>query len=388
MKLKYVPEDFVVNEIYDLDSYRKKEVEGKGGVYYFELWKRDYTTQRAIEHVVRAFRVRARDVHFSGTKDRVAVTRQIISVRRFRGDVERVVEFFNSKNDDIKINFLGEFPARINLGDNLGNEFRIVVRDLDESEIDFAKKRVEEARRFGVLNYFDSQRFGFSGMNSIIGKYFLRGDFKKAFFNILIAAPTNVREEHGRFIEYLKNNWDSIIENNDWSGALEVLPDWLRLERKMIEWVASHKNDFLGAMNLIHKKIRTMYVNSYQSYLFNETVKYLDSIGKINDYDFLPLVASETKLEGDWGDFILGLLGKDGLSLKDFDLPRSPTLKLKEVMRKVRIEVSEVEMVEVGDDEFFEGKRKCVLRFSLGPGSYATNVVRYLFGEIGLNIFK
>lgn len=382
MKLKEIPEDFCVDEIYDLEKYQGKVSESTGddkNFKYFKLCKRDYTVNRAMEQVCRVFKVSPRDVHFAGTKDRQAVTTQLISARRLRKNWMEDLEYFNNKNPDIKLEYIGDFPARLNLGDNLGNRFTITIRDLDDSEVEVFNRNFPIIQVNGVLNYFDSQRFGFSGKNPVIGKYLLRGDFEKAFFHIITAAPEEIKPEHKVFVDYVTENWKEIIESNDWGEALKLLPSWLSLEREMIEWVAKSRNDFLGAMGLIHKKIRTMYVNSYQSYLFNETIKYLASIGKLKDYSELPLVAAETSLDTEWGEFVRGLLSRDGLNLEYFKMPRSPTLRPREVMRDAIVRVDNLKLVSMGDDEMNSGKKKVVVSFDLGSGAYATNVVKNLF---------
>ncbi len=383
MKLKQIPEDFIVDELYNLDKLKEKENESKGdskNFKYFKLWKKDYTVNRAIEHICKVFKVSIRDVHFAGTKDRFAITTQLISIRRFHKNWKEDLEYFNNKNPDIKLTYLGDFPARINLGDNLGNKFTITIRDLSELEIEKIKINFEKIKNEGVLNFFDSQRFGFSNSNIIIGKYLLRGNFEKALFSILLAIPEeNQKEEHIKFIDYLKNNWEEIIKNNDWSKAIELCPDWLRIEKEMIMWLIKYKNDFLGAINLLQKKIRTLYVNSYQSYLFNESIKYLDSIDKLKNYEELPLVAFETVLKDDWGEFVQGLLGKDGLNLSYFEMKSNPTIRPKEVFRKTKINVENFEISEIGIDELNSNKKKVILTFSLCPGSYATNVIKQLF---------
>lgn len=386
MIMKQIPEDFKVDEIYDLKKLEEKENESETGklrFYYFKLWKRDYTVNRAIEHICKTFKIQIRDVHFAGTKDRVAVTTQLISLRRLRHGWEEDLKYFNLKNPDIKLEFLGMYPARLNLGDNKGNKFTITVRDLDSKEIFSMKERLEKVKIHGVPNFFDSQRFGFSGSNPIVGKYLLRGNFEKAFFTIITAIPKdNQKPEHVKFVKYLTDNWKEIIETNNWDEALKICPDWLRTERMFIERVQTYKNDFLGAISLLPKKIRTLYVNSYQSYLFNETLQYLDSIGKLSNYKELPLVAAESELKDDWGEYVRGLLSRDGLNLDYFKLPSSPTLRPREVMRDVFVPVNNLEIVEEGEDDLNSRRKKVVLSFDLGKGSYATNVVKVLFGEI------
>jgi tRNA pseudouridine13 synthase len=43
-----------------------------------------------------------------------------------------------------------------------------------------------------------------------------------------------------------------------------------KIERALIEGIAKHsRNDYLGALSHIPRKMRTLYAHSYQSYLWN-----------------------------------------------------------------------------------------------------------------------
>jgi len=280
MILKQIPEDFRVDEVYDLEHLKNQEEEiANPRFHYFILTKKDYTVNRAIEQICRSFKIQIRDVHFAGTKDRQAISTQLISLRRLRHGWEEDVRKFNEHFNDLKLEFVGMFPRRLALGDNIGNKFTITLRDLTNEEIEIMKKNFSKIQKKGVLNYFDSQRFGFMGKNPVIGKYLLRGDFEKALFNILIAAPENRKEEHDKFIKYLEENWKEIVKENKWDEVIKKIPSWLNQEIVLLEHLKKYKNDFLGAISLLQKKIRTMYVYSYQSYLFNETLKFLDKKG-------------------------------------------------------------------------------------------------------------
>lgn len=383
MKIKQIPEDFKVDEIYDLETYTKKTPESKDSkFFYFKLWKRDYTTQRAIEQVCRVFKLGVRDAHFSGTKDRQAVTTQLISTRHLRKNWEEDLKYFNEKNPDIKLEFVGIFPARLNLGDNSGNKFTIVVRDLEKKDIQMLNMNLPKIKKFGVPNFFDSQRFGFQNKNIVIGKYLLRGEFDKAFFHIITTIPEdNKKPEHQKFIDYLTQNYSEIIKTNNWDEALKLIPSWLNMEIEMIQYVKKYKNDFLGAISLIHKKIRTIYIAAYQSYIFNELLKYLDDIGELQNYKELPLIASESKLKEDWATFVKELLSKDGLNLNYFEMKRTPTLKPKEIFRQVFVEVENLQIGNLEDDDLNVEKKKITISFDLQSGSYATNVIKYLFQD-------
>ena len=73
-KLKQIPEDFVVKEIVEL------ELKPDGRYGYYKLTKKDYNTVSACKVIANKLHVKPKFVNFSGTKDRQAVTEQVISI--------------------------------------------------------------------------------------------------------------------------------------------------------------------------------------------------------------------------------------------------------------------------------------------------------------------
>lgn len=173
MKLKSVPEDFVVRELLEVPLVDK----GKYAV--FVLKKRDLTTFEAVKRVARALRVRIKDVGFAGLKDRVAVTEQYCSAPVSKEKVESV------SLEDITLSFVGFTAEPVFRGQNWGNWFRIVVRDV---------KLPEMKSRF--VNLFGEQRF--SERNVEVGRAIVKRDFKRAVellkqqFPVEGDAPLNV----------------------------------------------------------------------------------------------------------------------------------------------------------------------------------------------------
>jgi len=105
MIIKEQPEDFFVEEICDINEIKKKD-EGKDA-HYFYLTKRDYTQMKALEQIARVFRVSRKQIHFAGTKDRRAVTKQLISIQHInKRSFEENVTYFNSLTDDLQLEFL------------------------------------------------------------------------------------------------------------------------------------------------------------------------------------------------------------------------------------------------------------------------------------------
>jgi len=154
-----------------------------------------------------------------------------------RAITEQYISFFktNRKNiehlcfKDITLTYVTHAPDRLNLGNAQGNSFIIIVRDLPK------KKKLEITQ---VKNYFDEQRFGKDKKNHLIGKMIVKKKYKEACAAL----------------------------------ALKV-----------------EKNDYVGTLRKVNKKLLLLYIHSYQSYLWNtllQTLKHppktLPLIGYLN----------------------------------------------------------------------------------------------------------
>ncbi len=382
MKIKQIPEDFIVHEIYSPEKFKEKDERDE--FFYFKLTKKDYTQIKAIEKIAKIFNVSKKTIHFAGTKDRKAITSQVISMHYVNEDtLKENLKFLNEKVEDLELEFLGKFKGRINLGDNLGNKFTITIRDLENSDIEKAKNNLRDIKRNGVLNYFDSQRFGYANNSHIIGKYILRNEINNAVFEILTSLPQNPNLENIEFAKFIDKSKQNIKEQNTEiiDSAIELAPKYLRDEVKILNHLKSAKNDFPGAFRTIHKKLRTLYINAYQSYIFNEI---LDKIkkGRIKtNREEINLINSETVYDEEFMKVICNILKRDGLTQENFKLPHMPELirNQKQVSRKIVVHPKNLEISRVENDDLNEGKKKMIVMFELSRGEYATNITKQLF---------
>tara|TARA_Y100000310_G_scaffold338520_1_gene428360 strand:+ start:881 stop:1756 length:876 start_codon:yes stop_codon:yes gene_type:complete len=167
-QLKSTPEDFIVKE--------RSTVElGEGVFTHFLLKKKNYTTPKALEKIARAIHVLPKEIFIAGNKDKVAVTEQVCSVR---GKEEALKGLLL---DDITITVLGRGPEPVSLGKLAGNEFTIVVRNVE--------KQPKEITRF--INYFGEQRF--LDKNIDVGRAIIKKDWKTA---CSLVGVMNVNELH------------------------------------------------------------------------------------------------------------------------------------------------------------------------------------------------
>ena len=342
MKLKHIPKDFCVNEIYDLKSIKSKNNEKRKNdfFYLFLLTKKDYTTQKTIEILGKLFRKNIKDISYCGLKDKSAITKQLVCVRNLKKIlIEKNLEYFNLRHNDLHLKFLCQIKSRLNLGDNLGNEFKIIIRDLDDKSIKLFEKNFLKFQKkdFLFLNFFESQRFGKNQNNHIIGKLILQNNMEKAIKLIL-----------------------EDFENFKIKNHLEKTP-----------------NDFVGAFKTISKKIQTIYIHSYQSYIFNEILKKI----KFQKQSEICLVNFNSKNKKNIESIQNEILEKDKISKKDFELKHIPTLNCEMLAYRKIFSKSKNILYKICRDEIFKKNKKIVLKFSLEKGEYATNIVNQLFNK-------
>jgi len=328
-KLKQIPKDFIVREI---SNVKTKE---SGRYSYYKLKKTSRNTLDVVKRLAKQLNVKEKEIGFAGSKDKHAVTEQVISVLGVKKD-----KVLNVDVDNVELEFFGCGNEPISLGDLEGNQFEIIIRNLDEvniEKIDF------------VENYFDEQRF--SKLNAEIGRYI-------------------VKKEFGRAVQFIGNE-------------------------KCNEHLDEKKNDYIGALKKIPIRLLRMYVNAYQSFLWNETVaKYLKdhnadvkevkySLGKFvfvkNKQDLqIPLIGFDSEhLESEEiKPIIEKLMFIEELAYRDFIIKQIPQLSLEGEMRNVFINVKSMKIGKEESDELNPGKKKVKVKFSLGKGSYATMVIR------------
>lgn len=385
MFLKKIPEDFIVDEIYNLDVISKKDEQRNNSYSYFILKKKNYAQIRAIQKVAKIFNTSAKLINFSGTKDKVGITTQLISIYNLKKEVfEKNLSYLNNEVEDIWAEYLGEFKSRLNLGDNDGNKFKITIREISDEQINLAKINIDKIRKEGLLNYFDEQRFGYANNSHIVGRYLLKDEINLAVKEILTSCPKNPTEYLKKYTDFLNENWDRIVEQDETVVVQikEIIPRFLQDDLKIINHLIRAKNDFYGAFRHIPKKIRTLYINAYQSYIFNEI---LITFKDKNLPEQLELIHEDIIFENkDIQNFVLELLKKDEVNLDDFKLKRMPELKLRVAKRITKNFPKNLKIIEISDDELVEDKnsinnKKIIVEFDLNSGEYATNVVKQLF---------
>jgi tRNA pseudouridine13 synthase len=252
-RLRTDPEDFIVEEI---PLERKSSTSGP--YLICRLTKTNWELQHAIKEIAKRLGISHRRIGWAGTKDRNAITRQVISLYNVTDTQVAAVHL-----KDIILEPVGQSNEGLSLGDLLGNRFDITIRDCQPADLDLRVRTISETVCHAIPNYFGLQRFGATRpVTHLVGEWILRGDFERAVIAYVGQAfpgePEAVREIRMAF-----------SETRDIPAALSDLPPQMSYERAMLHYLFSHPDDYRGALRELPPKLVSMFVSAYQSYLFN-----------------------------------------------------------------------------------------------------------------------
>ena len=176
-RIKVRPEDFLVDEV---PLY---EPEGEGEHLYLCIQKSNVSHGEMMSCLRRHFKVRERAIGFAGMKDKVGVTRQMVSIHQPAEPID-----LNLPHDRMNVLWSAWHRNKLRLGHLAGNRFSIRIRDTDPLKAPLALRTLRILEREGVPNYFGSQRFGYRRNNHMLGARYLVGDWRGLLANLLGTA--------------------------------------------------------------------------------------------------------------------------------------------------------------------------------------------------------
>jgi tRNA pseudouridine13 synthase len=250
-RLRTLPEDFVVEEV-------PCAVGTEGPFLICRLTKKDWDQQRAIRQVARQLGISYKRIGFGGTKDKHAVTSQLISIRDMPPEALDQV-----KLKDIRLEPVGRSLSPLTLGSHQANRFTITIREAVPDGLEDVVGEVSAVCKTAVPNYFGIQRFGvIRPVTHTVGALVLKGDYEGAVLTYIGAAfpgePEEAREARAVF-----------TETRDTRDALRRFPLPLSYERAMLHHLVMRQDDYRGALLVLPPKLLSMLVSAYQSFLFN-----------------------------------------------------------------------------------------------------------------------
>jgi tRNA pseudouridine13 synthase len=247
------------------------------------LVKRNWDTFIATKNVAKSLGIEPNRVQFAGIKDAKAVTAQYITLENVS-----IVEAAKIDVTDAKVVPIGYVREVLSLFYLLGNHFTITVRNPQAPEAQL-KPQVEAVMQQitaagGIPNFFGHQRFGTTRpITHLVGKALIRGSFEEAAM-MFLAKPSIYEHPNSRAAR------QALQDSHDFKAAAEGFPRQLRFERLMLGHLSENPTDYVGAFRRLPPKLQALFVQAYQSYLFNQ---FLSERLKLR----LPLNAA---LEGDF----------------------------------------------------------------------------------------
>ncbi len=144
---------------FDVTEELGYEFDGEGEHDYLYVEKTGANTEWVSRQLAGFADVPAKDVGYSGLKDRHAVTRQWFSVPRWNAP-----HWQNFDVADVSITDVQRHSKKLRRGAHRSNRFCIVLRG-EVPNLAELNERLETIRRHGVPNYYGPQRFGRNGAN-------------------------------------------------------------------------------------------------------------------------------------------------------------------------------------------------------------------------------
>ena len=375
--LKASPEHFVVEEmtsdgtvlevgrkIERADEALETENAADAKFTYFVLQKRSWDTHGALRAIGRQLGCGIKRFSYAGMKDRQALTTQLCGVYGFAP--ERVM---GVRVKDIEI--LGAWPAaeKVRMGELMGNRFTVVVEGVEEG----AAGRVGEIcsdLNLRVPNYFGEQRFGMRGNSHKVGECILRVDFEGAVNEYLTGSGDESTEENSE----ARGARRKLAEEKNFGEALKYFPQHLKYERMMLEHLARTPTDFAGAIRRLPRGIMLLFVHAFQSHIFNRVLSERISAGEVNSETAVSETGNLVGADTAPTEREKKVLEELRIEPENFRLKHMPELGSKGTERQLLAGLREFsfEMLERSEGEGRAGR----FRFMLGPGSYATAVLR------------
>jgi tRNA pseudouridine13 synthase len=415
-RLRERAEDFVVEEIplgdssiEEFTSHSLSRVPSKYEKYAISLLeKRGIDTIHAVSVIAQRLHLDEEEIGYCGLKDAKAISRQLVSIP-FRRPMQREYEF----PEGIRLQLLGFRYRPLSIGELAGNQFSITVRRIDlESEelverLDSVTSELHEIG--GFPGYFGYQRFGsHRPISHLIGKMFYQNNLEGAVTLLLTRTSQSESEE-------TREARKQLAVEVDYGNAADYFPDHLGFEKKLLVYLEQYPKDFEGAIKKLPARLRKLFYDAYQSYLFNKAlslrlrtrktlthVKEGDLVASFDDRGYVKKLteasdATLTRIENELADQkVIPVLSIPNQLGQQSNHPTSPEVFLvvksegfsqqkpsstggrkssPGIVRPIVTQAQGFGWI-VGEDEFNLGFRKVVFYFRLRRGFYSTMLLR------------
>ncbi len=292
-RIKERAEDFVVEE--SLVGLEVANEHAPGLLPLYRVEKRLIDTP----HLERALSASLKSrVSFAGMKDKKAVAVQYATPTSTRAERPKSVEGANFRAE-----LVGYVRRPVNRGMVRGNRFRVTLRDCCAAVGERADEAFELARALRAPNFYGLQRFGARGaLTHRVGRAIVMQRFDEAV-RTMLCEPRESDDQATREAR-------EAISQERYEDGWRLLSRGQDIERMVARRLAEKPGDPVGALRAVPIRVRKLYTQAYQSYVFNRTLSLALRRG-------LDIAAPE---QGDnWGE-----ASEDGLVLEKVHGVREP----------------------------------------------------------------
>lgn len=248
------PEDFQVEEQLSLPGLAEEPFPGCYPLYRVE--KRSVDTMHMAGELSGALGSR---VTYAGLKDKRAVTVQYATPTSRRGPrPPRVVR------ERFAATLVGYVPSPVTRSSLIGNRFSMVLREPCESVGERIAEAMKAAVEGKIPNFYGLQRFGVSGPGThVIGKWMVKGAFQEAVRSMLVTEDRfGSRGPEAR----------EAFEAGRYDSLAGMIPSGMDSELVVARGLCRHPGDWVKALRAVPVRLRRLYVQAYQSFIFNRTM--------------------------------------------------------------------------------------------------------------------
>lgn len=362
-KIRTQNEDFLVSEV--LSKKTESSITDKPGYAVYKLKKHGIDTHHALSDIFKKHGLRLKAL---GLKDAAATTEQFVCSMNKSQSIEGVTD----KKYSLKR--IGFSQRPLSKKDMVGNHFTIKITGANQNITEFSEFDK-------ILNFYGYQRFGTKRpVTHKIGKAIVQRNFDEAVNLILSFTSEYDSQENNELRKHM-------ADKSAFSQTVGKIPPQMDLERIVINELLKHDNS-LTAIRALPISIKRLYIQAYQSFIFNKTLSmaFLDGedlfLPKENDvcYDkngligrfvkdpsqilAVPFVGYSYFKKTRFDYQISKILKEEEISPKDFFIREMQESSNEGGFRHVSIEISNYT---INDN---------ITSFTLSRGSFATILLR------------
>jgi len=390
-RIRQFPEDFIVEELLSdgskatIEPPEIPQITDRGRYLICVLVKRNWDTLLAVRTIAQKLGISQERIRIAGIKDTKALTAQHISIGRTTPDIISRITI-----QDIKLRPLRFSNEKMHSPLLHGNQFHIIIRNISHlrskilERMQNVKSDLESLG--GVPNFFGHQRFGTTRpITHLVGRHIVQNRWEEATYTFLAKSS---RYEHPESRQARQQLW----KTRDFKEALHFFPPQLKYERIMLSHLAKLPKDFVGAFRRLPTQLCKLFVQAYQSYLFNSFLSQRIRLGMATNQpqrgDYTVKVDNKERLAlpiigfkqnhscGAQGEIEMEILEKEKITPQQFRVALMPKMSAAGGLRTALSTVASLSIREPDMDSVNPFKRTVSLGFTLGKGSYATVVLR------------